>query len=247
MVTATRCGALSISFASSAATSVSDGERPSRTALVESPISARQPSAPSARSFFSSVGGPMTGVGSIFQSPVCSTLPNGVRRISALDSGIECATEHELDVERPDVEARAERHLLDRDLRRARLACELGLEQRRGERRRVDRHLQLRPEVHQRAEMVLVGVGEDDAGEVAALLDQIADVRQDQIDARQVLLLRERRPRHRPRARCACARRRGRRARGSCRSRRRRRAARTRVRPADRPSPHRCGCDGRAG
>ena len=36
----------------------------------------------------------MTGVGSIFQSPVCSTLPNGVRRISALDSGIECATEH---------------------------------------------------------------------------------------------------------------------------------------------------------
>ena len=40
--------------------------------------------------------------------------------------------------------------------------------------------------------MVLVGVGEHDAGEVAALLDQIADVRQDQIDARQVLLLRER-------------------------------------------------------
>jgi len=36
----------------------------------------------------SSVGGPSTGVGSIFQSPVCSTLPNGVRRMSALDSGI---------------------------------------------------------------------------------------------------------------------------------------------------------------
>ena len=30
--------------------------------------------------------------------------------ISAFDSGIECATEHELDVERPDVEAAAERH-----------------------------------------------------------------------------------------------------------------------------------------
>ena len=41
----------------SCATSASEGERPSRTALVESPTSARQPSSPSARSFASSVGG----------------------------------------------------------------------------------------------------------------------------------------------------------------------------------------------
>ena len=76
-----------------AATSDSDGERPSRTALVESPISARQPSSPSARSLASSVFSPSTGVGSIFQSPVCSTVPCGVRMMSAFDSGIECATE----------------------------------------------------------------------------------------------------------------------------------------------------------
>ena len=44
-------------------------------------------------SFASSVGGPIIGVGSSFQSPVCSTLPSGVRMISAFDSGIECATE----------------------------------------------------------------------------------------------------------------------------------------------------------
>ena len=44
-------------------------------------------------SFASSVGGPMIGVGSSFQSPVCSTLPSGVRMISAFDSGIECDTE----------------------------------------------------------------------------------------------------------------------------------------------------------
>ena len=93
VVTATRRGALAISSASVLATSASDGERPSRTALVESPISARQPSSPSARSFASSVGGPSTGVGSSFQSPVCSTVPSGVRMISAFDSGIECATE----------------------------------------------------------------------------------------------------------------------------------------------------------
>ena len=35
----------------------------------------------------------MIGVGSSFQSPVCSTVPSGVRMISAFDSGIECATE----------------------------------------------------------------------------------------------------------------------------------------------------------
>ena len=93
MVTATRPGALRTSSASVFATSFSDGERPSRTAFVESPMSAMQPSAPSALSLASSVGGPMTGVGSIFQSPVCSTAPNGVRMISAFNSGIEWATE----------------------------------------------------------------------------------------------------------------------------------------------------------
>ena len=35
----------------------------------------------------------MIGVGSSFQSPVCSTVPSGVRMISAFDSGIECETE----------------------------------------------------------------------------------------------------------------------------------------------------------
>ena len=76
-----------------AATSVSEGERPSRTALVESPTTARQPASPSARSFASSVGGPITGVGSSFQSPVWSTAPRLVRMISAFDSGIEWATD----------------------------------------------------------------------------------------------------------------------------------------------------------
>ena len=79
--------------ARTAATSVSDGERPSRTALVESPTSASTPSSPISRRRFSSVGRPISGVGSIFQSPVCSTVPAEVRIASAFDSGIECATE----------------------------------------------------------------------------------------------------------------------------------------------------------
>ena len=91
VVTPTRPRALAISSASVLATSVSEGERPSRTALVESPSSARHPSLPSARSLASSVGGPITGVGSIFQSPVWSTVPSRVRRMRPFDSGIECA------------------------------------------------------------------------------------------------------------------------------------------------------------
>ena len=40
--------------------------------------------------------------------------------------------------------------------------------------------------------MVLMGMGEHDAGEVLALLFEEADVGQDQVDARQMLLRRER-------------------------------------------------------
>ena len=69
----------------------------------------------------------------------------------------------ELDVERPEREAAVERHDVDRDFRRARLALPLGLQQRRRERRRIDRHVEPRPQIDDRAEMVLVGVGEDEA------------------------------------------------------------------------------------
>ena len=48
---------------------------------------------------------------------------------------------NELDIERPEREAAAERHDVHRDFRRARLALALGLQQRGGERRGVDRQL----------------------------------------------------------------------------------------------------------
>ena len=88
-MTATRAGADRMSSASVFATSASEGERPSRIALVRSPTSASTPVSPSAASRAASVGAPITGVGSIFQSPVCSTVPCGVRIASAFDSGIE--------------------------------------------------------------------------------------------------------------------------------------------------------------
>ena len=50
---------------------------------------ASTPSAPSARSAASSVASPMSGSGSIFQSPVWTMVPRGVRMAMALGSGIE--------------------------------------------------------------------------------------------------------------------------------------------------------------
>ena len=92
IVTATRRLAPRMILPSDFATSISEGERPSRRALVELQIIASTPSVPSCLSRASSVGGPTVGVASIFQSPVCSTVPKLVWMATALGSGIECAT-----------------------------------------------------------------------------------------------------------------------------------------------------------
>ncbi len=98
----------------------------------------------------------------------------------------------EFDRERAERQMPAKRHDVDRNLRRAGLGQPLGLEQGGRERRGVERHVEPRPQIDQRAHMILVAVGEDQADDVFALLDQIADVRQDEIDAGQMLLGRER-------------------------------------------------------
>ena len=69
VVTTTRPGASSIKRCRFVATSFSEGLSPSRRMLVESHTSASTPSSPIAVSRAASVGGPMVGVGSIFQSP----------------------------------------------------------------------------------------------------------------------------------------------------------------------------------
>ena len=107
------------------ATSASDGERPSRTALVESPISASTPSLPSARSFASSVGGPMTGSDRASSRRCAARCQRRAddQRVGFRDR---MRDRDELDVERPEREAAAERHDLHRDFGRARLAQALG-------------------------------------------------------------------------------------------------------------------------
>ena len=84
----------------------------------------------------------------------------GVRMISAFDSGIECAIDTSSTSNGPTVKRPPSGTIGHRNFRRARLARALGFEQRGRERRGIDRHLQLRPQIDQRAEMVLVRVGE---------------------------------------------------------------------------------------
>src|SRR5712691_1173306 len=59
----------------------------------------------------------------------------------------------------------------------------LRFDQRRGERRRIDWHLQFRPQIENRADVILVAVGEHDALEVLPLGLEKADVGHDQVDA----------------------------------------------------------------
>jgi hypothetical protein len=55
-----------------------------------------------------------------------------------------------------------------------------------GEARAPDRHAQRGPERGERADMVLMGVGDDDAEQVGPVLDDVAEVGQDDVDARRL-------------------------------------------------------------
>ena len=72
----------------------------------------------------------------------------------------------------PTVNALARLHdvIVHRDLRRAGSLARLASSRPAVKGVGVDRHPQPRPQIEQRAEMILVGVGDDDAGEVRALL-----------------------------------------------------------------------------
>ncbi len=74
----------------------------------------------------------------------------------------------ELDLERTDFDAAAERNGADRDFRRAGLAEPARLGEAGGEARHVDGRAERRPKLRQRADVVLMRVGDDDADEIAS-------------------------------------------------------------------------------
>ena len=114
--------------------------------------------------------------------------PAGVRIASALGSGIEWVRRDQLDIERPDREAARQRHLGDRHLAQQVGVAQLAPQHRGGERRRVDRAAQLRPEIGHGAEMILVRVGQHQADEIVAMLLDEGGIGHDHVDARHRLV-----------------------------------------------------------
>jgi hypothetical protein len=82
----------------------------------------------------------------------------------------------------------AERHLGDVDLVEDAGVAQLLAQQEGGERRGVDRRLQARPQPGHRADVVLVGVGQDDAEDVVGIVLDEGRVRQDHLDTRRRLV-----------------------------------------------------------
>ena len=155
-------------------TSASEPEWPSTRALVESQTMASTPSSPRRRKAASSVTSPTSGSGSSFQSPVWSTLPTGVRMAMAFGSGIECVRVISSRSNGGMLNLPDERHLGDRHLLGEPMLAQLLAQHRGGERRRIDRAAEPRPQIGHGAEMVFMGMGQHEADQfVAALLDDI--------------------------------------------------------------------------
>ena len=93
----------------------------------------------------------------------------------------------QLDIERSKREAAIERNHVDRDIRRARLAPPFGFEQRGGERGPIDRDPQSWPKINERAKMILMRMGQHDTQNISALLDEVADIGKNEVDAGKVL------------------------------------------------------------
>ena len=91
-----------------------------------------------------------------------------------------------LDFERTDREALAGLVDDDRHVRSAGLGAALRIQQTGRERRHPDLRLQARPQVKQRAVVILMRMGDHNAAQAADVLLDEADVGQDQVDTRQV-------------------------------------------------------------
>ena len=202
VVTTTLPFALAMSQASVLATSRSDGLSPSRRTLVESQTRASTPSSPSDLRRPSSVGEPMIGVGSIFQSAVWTTSPAGVRIASAELSGMEWATAMNSTANGPIATCSPCATILMRNLGRARFAEPTGLGEPGRKARQIDRRSQARPEFGERADVILVRMGDDDADEILPRFLDEAQIGHDEIDARADPRP-QRRRRDRPSATCA--------------------------------------------
>ena len=184
VVISTRPVALATCSRSPSWTPASDPDGSSWKTLVESQTKASTPSSPIRVSVSELGGSASTGVSSIFQSPVWKMRPCGVSISRPLPSGIEWASATKVTLNGPSSTLPSALDDVERDMAGQPLFLELAGDQPGGERRRVERHLEVVGEVGKRADMVLVAVGEDDPGELVLLLLDELQLGQDQVDAR---------------------------------------------------------------
>ena len=127
---------------------------------------------------------PSTGVSSIFQSPVWKTLPNGVSISSPLPSGIECDSATKLTRNGPSSTVPPRSTMLSLHPAREPLFLELSGDQPGGERSGEQRRFEIVGKIGQRADMVLVPVGQDNPREPLLLVLDELQIGQDEIDPR---------------------------------------------------------------
>ena len=131
-----------------------------------------------------SVGRPSSGVWSILKSPVCRIVPNGVSIATAMPSGIECVTRRNRIENGPAVGTFAGGDDVQVGPVGDPVLLELALQQLEREGRAVDRQMvELAEQVRQRADVVLVAVGEHDRFDAVDVLAHVVEVRQHQVDA----------------------------------------------------------------
>ena len=90
---------------------------------------------------------------------------------------------HVAEAERAELEIALHLDDVELDLVGQPLLLELAGDQAGGERRRVERHAEIGGEIGDRADMVLMAVGEDDAEQIVAPLLDEGEIGQDQLDA----------------------------------------------------------------
>ncbi len=184
VVTSTLPFAAATTSSSPPRTVASEPEGSALKTLVESHTIASTPSSPIAFSASSLVGAPICGAAS--HLPVAGVEHLAVGRVDQQRIGLgdRMGERHVADAERAELERSAELDDVELDLAGDPFLLQLVGDQAGGEGRGVERHAEIGGHIGNRADMILMAVGEDDAEQVlAALLDEL-EVGQDQFDAR---------------------------------------------------------------
>ena len=168
--------------------SPSEVVKPGTSALVESTMNRSTPSSPSRAKARRSVMRPSSGSWSILKSPVCSTMPAGVRIATASASGIEWLTATNSRSKGPNAHRVALGDLVLDGLLEP-VLLQLRAQQRQGQLGAHERDVAaLAQEVRRRADVVLVTVGEHQRLDAVEPVPDRLEVGEDQVDAGVVLL-----------------------------------------------------------